>query len=445
MLLLQIIGAIFAIFIIILLHEFGHFLMARACGVRVLQFSIGFGKTLYAWSGKTGTEYRLAILPLGGYVRMLDDSSTDEPLPDDAFPRKPLYKRFLIVAAGPLMNGIVAVVLLAAINMIGTRSLRPIIGQVAPASIAARAGLQAQDQLTLVGRKKVKNWSDVNLAIVSHLGDRVATTVMRQGRLYSLNMDLSQVTLQERRVDILSLIGLSMYIPSSPPILKSLLSGKSAALAGLQAGDQILKIGTQHFSRWQDLVAYVRQHPGQATIVSVLRAGKTISLPLVIGKKNEQSVKIGSLGVMLKVPPLPESLLYRHRSDFFSAWLPALRETAAMFKANIDVLVRIIRGDISTRLLSGPVSVFHMAGQATLAGLVNYLRFIAFISVAIGFINLLPVPGLDGGHILFQAIECVIRRPVSAATQRVALLIGFSILLFVMLFATVNDLNFLFE
>ncbi len=445
MLLLQVVGAIFAIFIIILLHEFGHFLMARACGVRVLQFSIGFGKTLYAWHGKTGTEYRLAILPLGGYVRMLDDSSAEEPLPDDAFPRKPLYRRFLIVFAGPLMNGVIAVVLLAAINVIGTRSLRPIIGQVAPASIAATAGLQPQDRLINIGQKEVNSWPDVNLAIVSHLGDRVAVKVMRQGHVYSSSMDLSQVTLQERRVDILNLLGLTIYLPSSPPILKSLLPGKAAALAGLQAGDQILTIGEKHFSHWQDLVTYVRQHPGQSTVMRARRAGNTISMPVVIGKKNEQGEQVGSLGVMLKVPPLPESLLYRQRSGFFSAWLPALRETAAMFQANIDVLVRIIRGDISTRLLSGPVSVFHMAGQATLAGIVNYLRFIAFVSVAIGFINLLPIPGLDGGHILFQAIECIFRRPVPVAAQRVALLIGFSILLCVMLFATVNDLNFLFQ
>lgn len=450
-LIVAIFGAIVAIFSIIILHELGHFIAARICNVKVLRFSIGFGKPLWKWKGKNGTEYTLSPFLLGGYVKMLgvgDEISSKEDITCYTFNHKPLFIRMLVVLAGPITNFLLALIAFWGVYLIGVTHSRPIVGEVFPHSIAAQGGIKPGDQLLGIDGKKVENWQQVLMATVSRMGDRGQIRIMVKSQnspqVTLRRLDLSHWNLDPRSPDVLKSLGLSPYQPRILPIVAAVTKGSPAERAKLEAGDHIKAINGRLVRNWSEVVNIVRQKPNQKIQLSVIRDHKTYLVSLTTGKKIIKGRMVGYLGVLSQLPEQPANLIYKEEYSFFGAWRPAVEQTWRLLTFNAIVMAKVIIGKISMHTIGGPITVFEAAGKATQAGFQVYLGFIGFISLTIGFFNLLPIPGLDGGHLLFQIIEGLFNRPVPERVQIISLGLGMVFLIFLMVQATINDIVRLF-
>lgn len=449
-LLIAIVGAIVAIFSVIILHELGHFVVARLFGIKILRFSIGFGKALWKRRAKNGTEYIFALLPLGGYVKMLGEGE-EITSPEDAakaYNKKPVWVRMLVVAAGPVVNFLIAVVAFWGVYLIGIEHIRPVVGSVVPHSIVAQAGLRSGDVLTKADGVRVYNWQRVMMALVSHMGDKhdMSLTVQSLGssqqRTYVLK--LNHWKINQRNPDFFKSIGLTPYQPKIEPVIASVIPDSPGAAAGLQAGDRIVAIAGKAIHDWSALVQIIKTLPNKRVVLSILRHHQTQNMTVKIGSEKQNDKVIGYVGILSESPRLPADLIHTEKYSFFQAWVPAVMQSWMLTRFNFLVLAKMITGKISMHALGGPVTVFQAAGEASLAGFKVYLGFIGFISLTIGFINLLPIPGLDGGHLLFQMIEGIFRRPVPDKIQMIGLSIGMVFLIFLMVQATINDIMRLF-
>lgn len=442
-LMISILGAIAAIFIVVLIHELGHFLVARYFKVRVLSFSIGFGKAIWSWtSPKTNIEYRIGIFPVGGYVKMLGEQNTDSETDDPAaYANKPVFQRMAIAAAGPMANFLLAIVAFMLVYMIGITYVKPKIGQVLPQSIAAKSGFQAGDEITKVGQQSVHGWQQVLTAMIAHIGDSkpLAVVVRRDGVSAVRQLDLSDWRVEERSPDLFGTLGMVPYRPAIPPIIAKVMPDSPAAKAGLMAGDRVTQLDRHPVSHWREVAGALHKMPGKRVLITVDRAGKTRDFLLHVGKMRQGKTVVGHIGVEVLFPQLPASMLYTDQKNLFAAILPAIQRTWRLFVFNAVVLGKMLVGKISLNTLGGPISIFKIAGQASQAGWGIYCGFIAFVSVALGFLNLLPIPMLDGGHILFQLIEACRGKPLSARYQMLGIKLGLVLLLWLMVQATFND------
>lgn len=443
-------GAIIAVFGVIIVHEWGHFLMARLFGIKILKFSIGFGKAIYKWcSKKTGTEYVIAILPLGGYVKMLGEGeeATSPGEAAQAYNKKPLLVRMIVVAAGPVINVIIAVIAFWGVYWMGVVHVKPIVGNVIENSIAARAGLKTGDEIVTVDGAPAYNWQRVMMALVEHIGTKRNMTITikpaqsRQIRTRVLVLQDWQVN--ERNPDFFRSIGVFPYQPKVTPIVAKILPN-SPATGKLQPNDRIIAINGKAVDDWGPLVQMIRRQPNQTISLTVLRHQKPQNVTIKVGAQKQNNKVIGYIGVLSVTPQWPPNLMNTEKYSIFRAWIPALDQTWMLIKFNCLVLAKMVTGKISMHTLGGPVTVFQAAGEATLAGFQVYLGFIGFISLTIGFINLLPIPGLDGGHLLFQIIEGIFRRPVPDRIQVIGLGVGMVFLIFLMVQATINDIMRIF-
>ncbi|AKQ33573.1 RIP metalloprotease RseP [Candidatus Coxiella mudrowiae] len=449
---IAILGAIIAIFSIIILHELGHFVVACACGIKVLRFSIGFGKALCKWKGKSGTEYILALLPLGGYVKMLGegDEITSAKDAHRAFNQKPLFIRMLVVLAGPFTNFLLALISFWGVYLMGVTHTRPIVGEVVPHSIAAQAGIKPGDELVEIDGKAIKNWQQALMAIIALMGDRNEMEMMVKPQNSSQeslrNLELLKWNLDQRSPDVFKSLGLLPYQPRIPPVINSVMKGSPAERAQLQQGDRVKAINGQPVKDWLEVVNIVRQKPNEKIQLTVTRNDKTHLISLTTGKKYMEETTVGYLGVLSQPPPQwPDNLIYKEEYSFWGAWRSAVEQTWRLLTFNAMVMVKMIIGKVSIHTLGGPITVFQAAGKAIQAGFQVYLGFIGFISLTIGFINLLPIPGLDGGHLLFQIIEGLFRRPVPERIQIISLTLGVVFFIFLMVQATINDIARLFS
>lgn len=448
---IAIFGAIFAIFVIIILHEFGHFIAARLCGVRVLKFSLGFGKVLWSRvSKRSGTEYALSVLPLGGYVKMLGEGD-ETSLPEEAhcaYNCKPLWQRMLIVLAGPLVNFLLAIFAFYCAYLFGTTHFKPILGVVDPSSIVAKAGLQRGDEIVAVDGEKTQNWQQVLMAVVQHAGERGDLSLQikpkNSEQIKTASLNLTGWQLDERSPEFLESLGLQPYQIKVPPLISKVESKSAAAKGGLQPGDLLLKMNGQAIDDWQTLSNWVQSHPNTALNLLVQRGAVRKNLQIQVAAREQDDRTEGFIGAMVQAPAIPENLIVREHFTVLTAWAPALEQTWSLLKLNFLITVKLVTGKVSLKSMGGPVTIFRYAGQATQQGLQVYLGFIAFISLAIGYLNLMPIPGLDGGHFLFQLIEAIIRRPVPERVQSVGFSLGMVFLVFLMVQATVNDLIRLF-
>lgn len=432
--------------ILVTFHEFGHYWVARRCGVKVLRFSVGFGKPLWGWKGKDGTEYVVAAIPLGGYVKFLDER--EAPVPEDqlheAFNRKPVLQRIAIVAAGPLANFLFAIAAYWVMFVWGVQAVAPVVGEVAPQSLAAEAGLRSSDEILRVDGKETQDWSAVHLQLLSHLGDTGEIRLSVQARDSSLVRELRVpverwLIGQEEPNPILEL-GIQPYRPSIPAVLQEIVADSPAQKAGLQTGDHILAVNQQPVDDWSALVEQVRKSAGVPLELEVERDGRVLQVVVTPGTRDEQGEAIGFIGAGVQPQPLPDWLIRTIQYGPLESVAQAIGRTGEMIGMILDSIKKMIFGQISVKNLSGPVTIAQAAGQSASYGIESFITFLAYLSISLGVLNLLPIPVLDGGHLLYYFVELVRGRPLSEQKQVLGLKIGLALLMAMMMLAFYNDL-----
>jgi regulator of sigma E protease len=436
---------IIALGILVAVHEWGHFWVARRCGVQVERFSIGFGKALWSRKDKLGTEYVIAAIPLGGYVKMLDervDQVSEKDLPK-AFNRQSVGKRIAIIAAGPVTNFLFAIFALFVMYLIGVDTVRPIIGDVTAESIAEIAQIPPGSEIISVGERTTGDWEAVNLEFISHIGGEKITIGYRAANSSTVQervLNIGQWQFDPEKDSALLSLGIVPFRPKATTELAFVLENSSAALAGMQVGDKIIAMDGTPVTNWEQIVGYVADHAKQQVEFAVERQGKVLTLASSIGEVERDGHKIGSLGVVAKSEPWPDSYLFTQQYYPFGALQKAADKTWRLMTLSVEMLGKLFTGDVSIKNLSGPISIAQGAGASAGYGLVYFLSFLALISVNLGIINLLPLPVLDGGHLLYYVIELFTGRAVPESVQEIGFRIGGALLLMIMSVAIFNDI-----
>lgn len=444
-LLISIIGVIITILFVVGTHEAGHFLAARAVGVKVLTFSIGFGKALFSWRSKSGTQYVFAMIPLGGYVRMLDESEGTVPEKELhlAYNRQPFYKKFIIVIAGPLANFFWAFLLYWLIFSLGFFTIKPVIGAVAPNSIAANAGLKPLQEIISIDQQEVKSWSNILFKLLAHTGSKDQTTIgvrdMSTKRASVQTLDLGEWQMDGLKPDPLKSLGITPYEPPLTMDIGFIRTDSPAAHSGLAIGDKLIAIDRQPMKDWVDVMKVIQSHPDQELIFTVKRKNKTTDISVKTGSQRDWRMrKTGVLGIA-PLFNMPEEFQQHVKYSVIDAVPRAIQETIDFASFNMLLFAKMLTGKLSLESLGGPITIFDSAGDSLNYGFLPFISFLAFLSVSLGVINLFPIPGLDGGHLFIQLIETTIRRPIAENTIIFMYRAGFLFIIFIMLQALIND------
>ncbi len=434
--------------ILITFHEFGHFWVARLCNVKILRFSVGFGRPLWKRHfGEDNSEFVIASLPLGGYVKMLDEreGTVEEREKHRAFNNKPLKQRIMIVVAGPLFNFIFAIVAYWAMYVVGVDDFKPLIGDIDVASIAAESGFRRGDEILSVDGQKTPTWSAVIDATVTNVVNaRQVIFIVRSGQ-YSerqVALDLARISIDEMASgQLFKAIGLHPMRPIVPAVIGEIIPGGAAEEAGLQAGDEIVRVNDQAIKDWPEWVQVIRAHPQQVLRVDLLRDGRSLTLSIIPAAVMEGETTVGRIGAGVERSYLNDtSYLAVESYTLFPALIKAVQKTGEMSMMTLRILGKMITGEASVKNLSGPVSIAQYAGKTASLGIAAFLGFMAIISVSLGVLNLLPVPILDGGHLLYYLIEAVKGSPPSESFQIAGQQLGLIVLLGLMSIALYNDI-----
>ncbi len=443
---------VIAVSILVAFHEFGHFWVARKAGVKVLRFSIGFGKVVGSFQ-KTpeSTEYVLSAIPLGGYVKMVDEREGEvkkEDLPY-AFNRQSLMARSAIVAAGPVFNLLLAVFLFWCVFILGETGMRPIVGAITPGTLAFDAGMQEGDEIVRVNDKQAPTWTEAISLLFSDAmnGESQIQVVVKtlddteQTRVFKIEeSDVQKPDILYKR------LGLKPWTPDLQPIIGKVMPEGAAREAGLQTGDVIISADGNTISDWMEWVEYVREHP--ATIIELVVDRDGVHLPLVVTPKavEQEGKTIGRIGAGVKVPEeLLDSLRVTYTLSPLEAIPAAFERTWFFSSSTLKMMGKMIIGKASVKNLSGPISIAQYAGQSAEMGLVYFLKYLGLISVSLGVLNLLPVPVLDGGHLMFFAVEAIKGSPVSEKVQIYFQQLGVLLLISLMALAIFLDIERLFQ
>lgn len=434
--------------LLITFHEFGHYWVARKLGVKVLRFSVGFGKSLWVKRhGPDQTEYALAALPLGGYVKMLDEREGPVATHElhRAFNRQSVGRRAAIVVAGPLFNFVLAVVLLWFTYMLGVSGLRAVVGDVQPSSPAAAAGFQAGDQIIGVAGAEARTWNAVILALLDSglAGGSVPVTVLDASHNPAeRQIDLAGLAASLNQGNLLDVVGLRPAARQIPPVIGQVETGSPAARSGLQTGDRVVSVDGQAIDDWGEWVEYVRARPNVPMQLQIERGGESITLEITPAPRKDRSGTHGRIGAGVQEPEnsADDNLTVVLQYGPLAAIGQALTKTWDVTILTLRLLAKMVVGEVSLDNLSGPLSIAQYAGGTASVGLVPFLTFLAIVSVSLGVLNLLPIPVLDGGHLLFYAVEAVKGSPVSPAAEMLGQRIGLVIILLMMVFAFYNDL-----
>jgi len=430
--------------ILISFHEFGHFWVARRCGVKVIRFSVGFGKPLWRRVDKLGTEYVLATIPLGGYVRMLDEREDNVAEQDKqhAFTQKNVWQRMAIVAAGPIANFLLAWFAYWVVFVHGSVKLAPIVAKVAPESIAAEAGIEAGYEILSIDGKPTATLQAVQEQLILRLGDQgdieFVFKDLDSGKKYVSQASLSGWQVNDDEPNPILEIGITPYQPTI--IFTEIAQDGSAKQAGLQAGDKLIKSDGIKMTnaRW---VEYIQSRAGQSIELAVERNGQLILVSVIPRKTlDEAGESTGRIGVSLAYDRVPEQYLRRIEMSAFEAVSSGAARTWDQSILVLKMIKKMIVGDISAKHLSGPITIAKVAGQSADYGLVSYLNFLAMLSVSLGVLNLLPIPVLDGGHLLYYIVEAIKGSPVSDQVQLVGYKLGMLLVVSLMAFALFNDI-----
>ena len=450
---------IFTIGIIVTIHEYGHFQVARWCGVKVIRFSIGFGKPL--WRKTLGTdqmEFVLAAIPLGGYVKMLDerelkaekeagetsDNDYSEADLTRAFNRQSVYKRIAIVIAGPMANLLLAILIYWVLFMQGVTGMLPIIGQVEPNSIAAQANLTTGEMIQTINNKEVKTWSEAGWMLFESALENEAVeikAVNENNELHLHKLNLAELG-KEAESDILNEIGISVFRPEVLPILAQVLSNSAAEKAGLLTDDKVLAIDGLQTDAWSDVVNIVKANPNQALNFNIERQQKLISLTVTPEGVKENNVLIGKIGAGVKLDDeqLDKVMIKQYYSGIDSLGM-SIAKTWKTSAFSLKMMWYMVTGKASWKGISGPVTIANYAGKSADLGWKPFLGFIALVSISIGILNLLPIPVLDGGHLMYYMTEIIKGSAVSEQAMVLGQKIGFGLLGLLMILAIFNDVN----
>lgn len=435
-----------ALLLLVTVHEYGHFLVARLCGVKVLRFSFGFGKVLARWHDKKGTEYAWSLFPLGGYVKMLDETEEAVPVNEKhlAFNNKSVWVRIAVVIAGPLFNFIFAFIALWLVLILGIQSLAPMVDSVTPGSIAAFAGVEPKQEIIALNNKSVRSWRDFQFALMPFLGSsetiQLKVKSLLDNQQKNIELPLEKWVLDTKKPDPLASLGIVPFLPKIPPIIGEVVTDSPAQLAGLQTGDKIRQINGKPLMDWLDLVEYVKLHPETQLNLDVDRNGQIISSQVQIGTKLINGYKEGFLGLRSQKVDWPPQWFRLERQGPIQAVKTAFIQTIELTRATFSSIARFITGKISVQNISGPVGIAQGAGDSARSGLTYYLSFLALVSISLGVLNLLPIPMLDGGHLLYYLIEIIKGKPVKDSTKTVGLYLGLLLLISLMLLALSNDI-----
>lgn len=439
------IGAfVVALGLLVAVHEFGHFWVARRCGVKVERFSIGFGKAIWRRLGKDGTEYVLALIPLGGYVKMLD-GRVDELKPGDeqyAFNHKSVWARMAIVAAGPMANFVFALFALWLMFMIGVPAVKPVIGEVRPASIVAEAGILPGMEIVGVGDEQTGDWESVTYALLSHLGDQSVTLKVKAPQTsYATdkNLSLESWKFDPDRESPIGSLGIVPLGGKVLPVVSAVVAKSASEKAGLQVGDRIKRVGEQEITEWAQFVELVQHAPGAPLQVVLERNNRDLDVTLTPDTRKVQGKLVGFVGLSPQLVPLPDEYRILLQYGPLQALWQGAQKTWSLITLTFDMIGKLVAGIVSLDNLSGPISIAKGAGSSADYGLVYFLSFLALISVNLGIINLFPLPVLDGGHLVYFLIEAVTGKPVSERIQEVGFRIGAAILMLLMGIALFND------
>ncbi len=423
---------------LVVVHEFGHYLIARLCGVKVLRFSVGFGRVLVSrrW-GRDQTEWALAAFPLGGYVKMLDEREGPVPTQelDRAFNRQTVYKRFAIVMAGPVANFILAIFIYWVLFMHGVPGSRPVVDAPAASTPAAAAAFEKGDTIVAIGGHSVQTWEEVRLALLKHAVARDAVelqTNSEDGNSQTRRLDLSGIDSDKVNSDFLDVVGLVPMKGGPRPVLETVIPGSVAERAGIAPGDRILAIDGAPIASWDALVKTIRAKPGVPLDLQLRRAnGSQTTLHLTPETAQENGTAIGKIGV---------GPFINVQYPVGSALWHGVKKTWEMSAFTLEMLGRMIIGEVSLKNLSGPITIADYAGQSAQMGWMAYVSFMALISISLGVLNLLPVPVLDGGHLMYYTAEIIRGRPVSERALEIGQRIGMVLLFSLMAFAIYNDI-----
>lgn len=435
----------FALGVLVTFHEYGHYWVARRCGVTVLRFSVGFGKVLWQRVDRHGTQWALSAIPLGGYVKMLDEppEGASESVRQSAFNQKSLAQRSAIVVAGPVANLLLAVVLYTALGMMGSLEPAAVLSAAPSGTPAAQAGIQEGDEILAINQNPVRSWSQARWALLDPLsrGGEIALQVRDvTGGERTRTLDAKAVQILPEGPDPLAQVGLALIAPQ--PRLGNLVAGGAAEQADLRPGDIVLAIGTIEHPSVREMIDFIAQHPDQAITLRVLRDGVMVTSSVVPRSETQaDGTRIGRIGVMVQAE---RPVVLIRDGVLASAW-QGVQRTGEVSWFSLKMMGRMVFGNVSLKNISGPVTIADYAGQTARLGMQAYLSFLALISISIGILNLLPIPMLDGGHLFFYLIEAVHGRPVSARVREAGQRAGLSVLLILMGLAFFNDFTRLFS
>lgn len=447
--LLSILGFGVAIGILTTVHEFGHFWVARRLGVRVLRFSIGFGKSLLSWHDKQGTEYVIAAIPLGGYVKMLDQNESAV-APNElhrAFNNKSVWSRMLIIAAGPAFNIIFAILAYWAVFMWGTTSIVPVLGDVPKGSAAYTAGLHSGEEIVAIDHHAIATWEDIAVALMAHLGNNhFANITVRNLHTQQISehaLNLNNWGADNTEENLLKNLGLEPYDPMEP-IVASVMPDMPAALAGLEPGDRILSIDGQEITGRSQMLSALRDKYDHAVHISIKRQQETLTVLVTPVKKIIEGFGVtGFIGIQFENQPWPDNLIRVQRYGPVTALIMGVQKTKDYSILTLQFMGKMITGKMSLQHVAGPISIAKIAGRTVTAGAEYFLSFLALVSISLGVLNMLPIPILDGGHFLFCIVELVRGKALSRQVMGYGQVFGAILLGSFMLLAIYNDfINF---
>ncbi|OVZ62173.1 RIP metalloprotease RseP [Pigmentiphaga sp. NML080357] len=428
-----------ALGVLVVIHELGHYLVARACGVRILRFSVGFGKVLCKRTDRHGTEWALSAIPLGGYVKMLDEREGDVP-PEQrsrAFNTQPVGKRIAIVAAGPVFNLALAALLYAALNMVGVKEPAAVLAAPPAGTPAAAAGVAAGDKILAIDGAEVATWGDARWMLLKSLTDRARPAIEVEtaaGERRVRTVDFSGAVLGQMEGDVLGREGFGLASPR--PVIRGVVPESAAAQAGLLAGDRIVAAGDKADPSATELIALIQGHAGRPLRLSVIRDGASLSIDVLPREERQADGKaIGRIGAQIG----GDIQLITVRHGPLESLGMGVQRTAEVSWFSLRMLGKMVVGDVSLSNLSGPVTIADYAGQTARMGLEAYIAFLALVSVSLGVLNLLPIPMLDGGHLLYYLVEIIRGSPPPERWMEVGQRAGFGILMVLMAVALFND------